>query len=171
MASTYIVNINAISPGSAKNMIDVFNPAASGKLVKVYRIWVENNMPGPAVTGVTTIFKIFRTTAASAGLTLVPVSFDSTNVALGTVSAGAGRTLTTTSLFRNCFISNDETGLTAATVDEWQQFTAITEMWNSGSRVSAIDPLVCREGQGIVLQCSTATTVGNFDCFLEFTVE
>lgn len=170
MASTYIVKSTAVAFASAKYMLDVFNPAASGKIVRVYRVWVENNQIGPAVTGVTAILKLFRTTAASSGITLTPVPLNSSNTALGTVSAGHGRTVTATSLFRNYFISNDEPTILTGSCDEWQQFTQITELWNSGSRNTAIEPIVCREGQGVAIQNSTATTVGNIDVFVEFTV-
>ena len=152
-------------------MIDVFNPAASGKIVKIYRIWVENNQVGPAVTGVTANLKLFRTTAASAGYTIVPVSYDSANVALGTITAGIGRTITASSLFRNYFISNDEPTILTGTNDECQQFKHITELWNSGTRNTAIDPIVCQAGQGVAIQNSVATTVGNIDLFIEFTVQ
>jgi hypothetical protein len=170
MASTYIVKSTATAFAGSKYMLDVFNPAASGKVVRVYRVWAENNQIGPAVTGVTAILKLYRTTAASSGITLTPVSYDSTNVALGTITAGVGRTITASSLFRNYFISNDEPTILTGTNDEWQQFKSICEIWNSGTRNTAIDPIVCQAGQGLALQNSTTTTVGNIDVFMEFTV-
>jgi hypothetical protein len=170
MASTYIVKATAVAFAGSKYMLDVFNPTGSGKIVRIYRIWVENNQVGPAVTGVTANLKIFRTTAASAGVTLTPVTLDSTNTALGTITAGTGRTITASSLFRNYFISNDEPVQLTGSNDEWQQFVHITELWNSGTRNTAIDPIVCREAQGIAIQNSIATTVGNIDLFTEFTV-
>lgn len=170
MASTYIARSSAVAFASGKYMLDVFNPAASGKILRVYRVWVENNQQGPAVTGVTAILKLHRITGASAGVTIVPISYDTTNVALGTVTAGSGRTIAASSLFRNYFISNDEPTINTGSTDEWQQFKTITELWNSCTNNTAIDPIVCREGQGVAVLNSTATTVGNIDVFIEFTV-
>jgi hypothetical protein len=170
MASTYIVKTQATAFAASKHMLTVFNPSGSGKIVRVYRVWCENNQIGPAVTGVTAILKLYRCTAASAGVTLTPVTYDSTNTALGTVTAGTGMTVTASSLFRNYFISNDEPTSLTGTNDEWQQFNSICEVWNSNSLDASIDPIVCREGQGVTLQNSTSTTVGNIDVFFEFTV-
>jgi hypothetical protein len=169
MASTYIAKSLTVPFASNQHMLTVFNPAASGKIVRVYRIWIENNIVS-AVTGVTPILKVFRCTAASAGVVIVPVSYDSTNVALGTVAAGSKMTVTTSSLFGNRAISNEEPIQMQGGVEEWTNFIHTTELYNVGSRNSAIDPIVCREGQGITVQNSTATTVGNIDVFIEFTV-
>jgi hypothetical protein len=170
MASTYIVKATAVPFASSKHMITLWNPASSGKILRVYRVWTENNQIA-AVTGVTTILKLFRITTHSSGVVLVPQSYDSTNTALGTVTAATGATATTSSLFRNYYLSNDELTAAAGTCDEWQQYSAINEIWNSGTRNTAIDPIVIRETQGISVQNSTATTVGNMDFFIEFTVE
>lgn len=169
MASTYIVKSTAVAFAASKYMLDVFNPAASGKIVRVYRVWIENNNIGGAITGVSPILKLYRTTAASGGVILLPVTADSSNVALGSITAGTGRTITASSLFRNYLIDNDEPTILTGTCNEWQQYSFISEIWNSGS-TTAVDPIVCREGQGIAIQNATTTTVGNIDCFIEFTV-
>ena len=169
MASTYVVKGTAVPFANLKYMLDIFNPTGSGKIVRVYRIWVENNQIA-AVTGVTPILKIHRSTASTGGVTLLPVSHDSSNTALGTITAGTGRTVTTSSLFRNIAIPSDEATPLTGSWDEWQQFKHISELWNSGSRVAAIDPIVCRENQGLSIQNSTNTTVGSVDLFIEFTV-
>ncbi len=169
MASTYLAKAFGVPFAASQHMLTVFNPASSGKILRVYRIWVENNQI-TAVTGVTPILKIFRCTASSGGYTLVPQSYDTTNTALGTVTCTSKGTVTTSSLFRNCPISTDEGVVNTGTMDEWMSFTPIYELWNGGTRNTALDQIVCREGQGITIQNSTSTTVGTIDCFIEFTV-
>lgn len=169
MASTYVVKSLTIPFAASQYMLTVFNPASSGKVVRVYRIWAENNQL-TAVTGINPILKIFRCTAASGGYTLTPNSYDSTNVALGTVVAGSKMTVTASSLFGNRNISTDEPVINTGGQEEWMNFIHITELFNVGTRNAAIDPIVCREGQGVTIQNSTSTTVGNIDLFIEFTV-
>lgn len=170
MASTYIVNSFAVPFATNQHLLTLFNPAASGKILRVYRIWVENNSI-TAVTGVNPLLKLYRCTAASSGVIRYPVTYRSGNTALGTVAAGSKQTVTVTSLFRNCIISNDEPVVNTSSCDEWQQFIAVSELWNGGTRNTNLDQIVCREGQGITIQNITATTVSWLDCFIEFTVE
>ena len=169
MASTYIVKSFSVPYASAQYMLTVFNPTGSGKIVRVYRAWVENN-GFTAVTGVSPILKLYRATAASGGVTVTPISYDSTNTALGTVACGSKQTVTASSLFGNRVVSNDEAVPNTGTVDEWMQFIPHMELLNVGTRNTNLDPIVCRENQGFTIQNSTATTVSGIDVFIEFTV-
>lgn len=169
MASTYIAKSIGVPFALNKDMLSLFNPVGSGKVIRVYRIWVENNH-SINVTGVNAVLKLHRITAASGGIIVTPKTYDSTNVSLGTIVAGHGRTVTTTSLFRNYNLSNDEVVALTGSCDEWQQFKHISELWNSSTRNTNIDPIVCREDEGISIYNSTNTTVSTIDCFIEFTV-
>jgi len=172
MASTYVASRLGAFLTTSKFILDVFNPAASGKIVKVYRIWAQNSQTA-AITGVPLQFTIFRTTAASAGTSIVPVTFDSTNTALGTVSAGTGRTVTAAAgdALRRVWWSSDEASVNGGTVDEWQNYTSYNYWWNSTFNDANVEPIVCQAGQGVAIQQITTSVVGSIDIFMEFTVQ
>lgn len=169
MASTYIVSAQQIPFSANRQVLSLFNPAASGKVVKVYRVWLENNQ-GTAVTGVATLINLTRITTASGGVARTPQAFDTTATALGTVSAGTNMTVTETDLLRKVIWSSDEPSLVGATVDELQTFQTFNSIWDSAFIDSNVEPIVCREGYGITIKNLTST-VGFVDCFIQFTVE
>lgn len=171
MASTYLLKNNFTALSQNLHILTLFNPSGSGKIVKIYRVWVQNNRQGLGITGVICNLNLYYCTAASSGKDLIPISYDSTNTALGTIIAGTGKTVTNGSLLRRITISSDETDLTGFTIDEFVNYKNISEIWNTGTRNSAIQPLVLRENLGLTLQNITSTTVSGFDAFFEFTVE
>lgn len=170
MASTYTISRLGAPLTTSKHILDVFNPAASGKIVKVYKIWICNAQTS-SITGVPLQFTIFRTTASSAGTTIVPVSYDSTNVTLGTVSAGTGRTITNGAAFRRVWWSSNEAVNNGGSVDEWQNYLTYNIWWNSAFNDANVEPIVCRAGEGVTIQQITTSVVGSVDAFMEFTVE
>lgn len=173
MASTYIVQATQVicnNSAAVKSLIAIFNTAASGKILRVYKVWVENNQT-TAVTGGNMVINLSRITAASGGITLTPVTFDTTNTVLGTVAAGTGMTVTTSDVFRRQYWSNDEPSLNNATVDEFQMFHTWSSLWDVGYGDANIEPIVCREGQGVSVQnTGTTFTTQYVDVFIEFTV-
>lgn len=169
MASTYVACAQQVPLSTNKNCIDIFNTAASGKIIKVYRVWMENSQT-TAVTGVISITELNRTTAASAGLPIVPVTFDSTNVALGTITAGSARTCTVGNLLRRWIWHTDEPAVIGGTFDELETLSHATVIWDSGFNDSTIQPITLREGFGLAVR-NVTSTVGAADFFIEFTVE
>jgi hypothetical protein len=169
MASTYTVIANNAYFGTNKSMIALFNTAGSGKILRVYRVWVENNQVTPG-TGIAVVLELRRITAASAGTTLVPVSYDSTATALGTVTAGTGMTVTVSDLFKRIPYSTDEPTINTGSIDEFQQFQQYSSLHYIGLNDSRIEPIVCREGEGVTIRNITTTTVMSADFFIEFTV-
>jgi hypothetical protein len=150
-------------------MLDVFNGAGSTRVVRVYRIYQFNNGV-TAVTGVLTAMRINRLTAASAGTTVTPVAHDTASSALNAnTTAGTGRTVTRTSVFRQFLWSNDEPAVSGATMDEWELLVPFAEVWNAGYGDTNIEPLVCRAGFGVEIQQSGTSAVGSNDFEIEFT--
>lgn len=174
MASTYIAQATQVicnNSAAAKSLLALFNPAASGKIAKVYKIWLENNQT-TAVTGGNMVLEIRRITANTQNVAITPSSMDTTATGLGTVRCGSADTVTTSDLFRRISWANDEPSLGGATMDEFQQFIAIATLWDAGYQDSNIEPIVCREGEGISIQnTGTTFTTQYVDIFIEFTIE
>lgn len=170
MASTYLAKGVGVPFAASQHMLTLWNPTGSGKLLKVYRVWVGNNSQAVAVTGVAITLALYRTTTHSGGIPVIPLPYDSTNTALGTVVASSKSTSTVGSLFRKILYSNDDPVVMSGTIDEWQQYLAMNMIWHSG-RLTAIDPIVIRENTGLTLQNTTSSTVSFLDTYFEFTVE
>lgn len=169
MAATWRATSQAVAFASAKSMLDIFNAAGSAAIIRAYRLYQLNN--GTAtVTGVLTTMRVNRTTAASAGTSVTPVAHDTANPALeAQTTAGTGRTITRTSVFRQYLWSNDEPAVSGNTLDEWELLIPFGEIWNAGYGDSNVEPLTCRAGFGVEIQQSGASAVGSNDFEIEFT--
>jgi hypothetical protein len=173
MAATWHASAQAVAYASAKYMIDIFNGAASTTLIKVYRIWIFNNGT-TAVTGVLAALQVKRTSAASAGTAITPVAHNLGSTALNVnTTAGTGRTVTSTSIFRQILWQNDEPTVTTLDMDALLTLVAFAEIWNSGYGDSNVEALACRasNAEGICLQQPGTNAVGTCDVEAEFTSE
>jgi hypothetical protein len=178
MAQTFLATANGI-PFTATNqsILCVFNGSGSGKILKVYRVWLENCQV-TALTGGNNILTLSRITAATASnWTIAPVSLDTTNTSLpAQVIAGAKFTVTTSDIFRRMMWSNDEPTIATGTIDEFQLFAPYTCMIDNSYTDANVIPIVCREGQGVSIQnvgfsATAPANAGLVDCFIEFTSE
>lgn len=171
MANTWRATSQAVAYASAKHMLDVFNSSSSARYVRVYRCYMFNNGTA-AVTGVLTNVQIRRTTAASAGTTVTPVAHNSANSALdANTTAGTGRTITATSIFRQILFQNDEPAVSTLDMDALLTLVPYAEIWNAGYGDTNVEPLVCRAGQneGVSIQQPGSNAVGTADLEMEFT--
>jgi hypothetical protein len=173
MANTWHVTGQAVAYASAKYMLDVFNAAASTTTIKIYRMWMYNNYVA-VVTGVLMALQIKRTSAATLGTTLVPISHNLGNTALNAnTTCGTGRTVTSSSIFRQILFQNEEPIVTTLTTQSLLTLVPFCEVWNSGYADSQIQPLTCRAGfaEGICIQQPGTNAVGTADVEAEFTSE
>ncbi len=176
MAGTWVTKFHNIPCNTSKWMLSIENPTSSGKIVKVYRVWLQNNQVG-ALTGAQLIFelrKLITLTTISAGTSVTPKSQNSGNVALGTVVSWTNRTYTTigtNALMRRLAWSTDETTVSTGTNDEWEMSFPHCIMWDSNYKDSNVEPIVLRENQALGLQQLTTATANFVDAFMEFTVE
>jgi len=169
MAATWRATSAAITYANAKDMLNVFNGAASAKIIKVYRCYFFNNGTG-AVTGVLTTLQVRRITAASVGTAVTPVKHDTNSAALdANTTCGTNQTVTGSDIFRRLVWSNDEPTVSAATQDEWELLVPFAEIWNAGYGDSNIEPITCRTTQGCEIFHSGSSAVGTADAELEFT--
>lgn len=173
MADTWHLSAQAVTYASAKNMLDLFNGAASAKLIKLYRMWIFNNGTA-SITGVLTALQIKRSSTGSGGTTITPVAHNLGNTALdANTTAGHGRTVTSSSIFRQVLYQNDEPTVTTLDMDALLTLVPFAEVWNSGYGDSNVQPLSCRAGnaEGITLFQPGANAVGTCDVEAEFTSE
>lgn len=175
MAATYALYATAISLAASKNMLAMFNTAASGQIIRVYRFWALNNFTA-SVTGINFRMSLGRFTGAYTGgsaLTYYKHDTNSGNVAAGIVAATAPTGITITDTFKRIWWSSDETVVTAAvTIDELETIPALMCIWDSGYMDSNIEPITLRETYGLTLQISAdgGTHVSSLDMFVECTV-
>lgn len=172
MADTHTIAALAVAFGNNKSMASLFNGASSGKVLRVYRVWMLNNQTG-AVTGVLTTFSLRRSTAQSAGTAITPVKHDTNAATLpAQVVAATGATVTsaTADTLRTVVWSNDEPAASTGTSDEFECLVPLNCIWDSDpSSSSNVEPIVLREGFGLDVRHTGSTVVGVADFFIEFT--
>lgn len=170
MAQTYTAGYAGITFAANKSMLSIFNGSGSGRVVRVYRIWVLNNQTA-AVTGVLTTFRIERTSAQSGGTAITPVKHDTTNETLPSqIVVATGATITAAGTLRTFVWSNDEPAVGTGTWDEFETMIPLCCVWDSGYGDSNVQPITLREGEGLSVTHTGSTTVGNVDIWMEFTV-
>lgn len=158
---------------AAKSMLRVFNASGSGVVLRVYRIWVQNNQT-VAVSGVLPEVRIVRlSTTGSGGVTVTPVAHDTSSTALpAQVTSASGDTTpgTIDATFRRALFSGDEPIVGGAATNNFETLVPLCVMWDGGYDDSNIEPIVLREGFGVSVYCpGIASAAGNADFIIEFT--
>jgi hypothetical protein len=169
--ATYRATAQAVAFASAKSMIAIYNADGTFVLLKAFRLWQFNNGTG-AVTGVLCTMKVNRiTTSLASGTTITAVLHDTNSTALGAhVTLQTNGTVgARTDLFRQWIWSNDEPAVSGASMDEWELLVPFATVFDSGYGDSNVEPITCRNGQGVEIQQSSASAVGTNDFEIEFT--
>lgn len=169
MAATVRAVGLAVTWGSAKSMIDMFNATGSARIMRMFRAYIFNNGT-TAVTAALSAVRVNRTTAASGGTTITPVAHDTNSAALdANTTFGTGRTITRTDNFRQILYLLEEPTTTGTTQANWEVLVPNAEIWNAGYGDTTIEPIVCRAVQGVEIQNSGAGAVSTADLELECT--
>lgn len=170
--ATYTIPFIGVAFASGKSMAAIINPAASGKIVKVWRVWILNNQT-TSVTGVLTWLELRRSTAQSSGSAVTAIKHDTNSAALAaTVATGATVSDAANGLLRQIFWSNDEPSVSGASMDEWQMVVPLNQVWDAGYGESAsVQPLTLREGEGFHVKHGGSSAVGIVDVYFEVTEE
>lgn len=170
MAASYTLTAQNIAFAANKCMACIFNGVGSGKVVRVYRIWVYNNQL-VTVTGVLTNLEIRKITAASGGTDLTFTKHDSNSAAVdANIVAGTNKTVTLGGLYRRVLWSTDEpTANTAISLDEFECFMPFTNIWSMGYADTNSEPITLREGEGVTVM-NTGGSIGQCDLFFETTI-
>lgn len=176
MAATYHAVVTASTWSTAiKVHLGIFNGAGSGKIVKIKRIWVLNAQTA-AATGILETFSIYRTTTQSSGgsTTITPVKCDtnSADVPAQITFRAADTANGTATLLRTFQFSGDEPAVGTFSWDEMEAMVPLNCVWDVGYGNSTMQPLTLREGQGVTIaQAAIASSAGNIDVNIEFTLE
>lgn len=172
MTATWRATSQTIAYASGKSMLDVSQLSTGSRVLRVYRMYHFNNRAS-SVTGVLTQMRIYRTTVGasiSGGATVTPVAHDTTSSALAAdTTAGTGRTLTNSTLFRQYQYSTDEATVGGSTIDEWELFVPFAEVWQAGYGDTNVEPLTLRAAQGVNLHHQGTTAASDCDMEIEFT--
>lgn len=172
MAKTYTVSAIGIAFASNKSLLGLYNAHAS-RILKVWRVWQLNNQT-TAITGVLSSCTLRRISALSGGTALTPVQHDSGNVSvdLTSITTNTNGTFTNTAdaQLRVWMWSTDEPSVSSATSDEMQCIVPLNCIWDSTGDAN-IEPITCRQNQGVHVLQPGANTVGISDLFAEFTIE
>lgn len=146
-------------------LIDLFNASGSGVVLRVCAIYV---MPAlAAVTGVGQTYEAIRTSAVgTGGTTITPASFDTTNTSLpaqvtARTKPSGGATTATTLLFLNG--SSEETSSYATSA------SILNHIPRCGRGES--QDIILREGEGLKIDQTTSSSVGNVNVLLLFIVD
>jgi hypothetical protein len=163
---TWVAYANAVAFANGKHHLTVMNDAASGRLVKVRKLFAVN-LQTAAITGIVQRFDIQRCTSSSAGTVVTPQAFDFTNAALPAgvhVRTGAtvgGGVL----LYPWVTTSEEETAVPAISKSLFQQSVNIIP---EGLEVQEHN---LREGHGLTVLQNINSTVGTFGWIVVFTAE
>ena len=170
MAATHTLSVVGATFANAKHMASLFNGAGSGRVLRIFRVWILNNQTA-GVTGVLTTLSLRKTTAQSGGTASTPVKHDSASSNLpAQVLAATGATVTNASVndLRKIMWSNDEPAVSSAVSDELECLVPLNCIWDSTGD-DRIEPITLREGEGCTLQHTGTSAVGLCDIFIEFT--
>lgn len=178
--ATYSLMVTGLANANDKNMIAISNATGSGKVIRVYRVWVINSGTG-AVTGGMTGFLMGRIAGVHSGGTAINYLPHSSCVTAGSatpftgISAASGATTITASIgteFRRVFKASDEIAATSGTMDEIQNILPWALVWDTGYADANVEPFVIRENQGFLLRTdsSPANAVGTFSVFVELDI-
>lgn len=177
MAATYIATATAVTWSTAiKVLFSMFNGVGSGKIIKIRRIWVLNAQTA-AVTGILETYTISRITTDSSGgtpATITPVKYDTASAAVPAqiVCRSGNTTNGTATTLRTLSFSGDEPAVGSFTWDEFECLIPLNCVWEVGYGNTSMQPLTLREGQGLSIhQAAIASSVGNIDINVEFTLE
>lgn len=181
MANVYTIAAPGVAFNAGKCMIGLFNGTGSGKIIRLYRVFMLNNQT-TAVTGLNVLMRVDRFSTGSGGVELLVVKHDSQSSSLPSqVVCSTNMSFTTDVTFRRLYWSSDEPlASDAANIDEFQTVPNVGKIVNFdwSYRDTTLEPYVLREGYGIGVVCensySTATvaaSVGSADFFFEFTAE
>ena len=173
MADTWTAMAAGAAPAQNKYMLGLFNGAGSGRIFRVYRVYIIG-VQSAAITGVNLTFQLRLTTATTigTGTTITPVAHDTNNTALPAqlLVSTATQTVTDSSIFRVWQWSSDEAAIDTASQDEVQLLMPYCLYWEAGAYDSVnIQPIVLREGQGLTIKQTVNSTVGAADYVFEFT--
>lgn len=178
MAETYLMR-TTITNAINKTMWVLYNGSGSGKIIRVYRVFMYPNSAS-ALTGGMGIYIMDRFTGTPGGGAAVTlIKHNTANAAVpAQVSALDGDTtitgtLTSAGIIRAVCRSNDDLDETAITLEEFQQLSSFGALvYDGGYGDTNVEPIVLRETEGLRMYSLNAGTwvATTFDLCIEMTI-
>lgn len=166
LEGTYILNTGEITVGANKLMFDLFNASPSNKNILVFGLFAVAK-GDVAVTGVVSArFDVYRTNAVGTGGTSVTYGSTAKNIINIAPMDTQNPTLPTQ-------INARQAPTGGCTIEDWLfQHYSFTEETNAGiyqqqntnilNSLGDVEPLVLRQGQGLMVQQDTVASVNSF---------
>lgn len=164
---SFISNASTVAIGNNKSMISILN--TSTKIVRLERIYLVNNQT-TAITGVISNFQFHRITSHSAGTLITAEAFDTNDSLDSGVTIRTGATVSGEgAILKRVVYSSDEWGVGASDNESLHNIQQqIMPIFQSGL---FFKPYILRQNQGFHIKHTVNSTIGNFDFFIEFTVD
>lgn len=160
--NTYMALADNVAWAANKQHITVLNPANSGKIVRLRKLFGVN-LQLAAVTGVATRFDLKRCTGVSGGTAIVEEKADTLLPASGITVSTNGTVTGEGAIVFPITICGDEVGATQSFIN-YQSINWLPE----GAEIQEIS---LRPGEGLTLKQITSTAVGVNAWLLIFTTQ
>jgi hypothetical protein len=168
--ATFVAVAQAIAIGNNKSMISLLNGSGSGVVIKLREAWIVNAQT-TAVTGIMAQFRLLRMTGHSAGTSITPQPYDTSDSLNGSVTARTGSTVAgeASENLKRWYWSSDEYGVGAQDVEsEDHNMQNLNPHYIAAGKTK---PITIRAGEGLTVKQVTNSSVGTFDLYLVFTQE
>lgn len=155
--------------GNNKSMLSIVNASGSAVIVKIREIKIINTQV-TSVTGVISIFDIKRITGHSAGTTVTPCAYDTSDSLSGSITVRTGSTVAgeTVTLKRYKW-SSDEWGSGPSDVEsDDHSLQSLIPIYRV---MPYCKPITLRAEEGISIKHTTNSTAGSFTIEVVFTEE
>jgi len=159
--ATYIAEA-ALAGANSKDMISIFNPSGSGKIVRVFEVWAAV----PSSSGATVIipFEMRLATAITTGSTVTAAKYDQDDPGAQAVVRSAPTGITDHATTPKMYTWVEQINTAQGSTD------AHSHTVHDGSLVDRTKPIILREGQGLYLR-QIATNTSTFRMGVYWTEE
>lgn len=167
---TFLAYAGDVQIGNNKSMISLVNASGSTVKVKIREIKIISAQT-TAVTGLISTMTLLRCTNHSAGTSLTPQAYDTTDTLSGSVTARTGATISgeLAPVIRKWNWSTDEYGVGAQDIESMDH--ALAELLPGWGYPFGTKPFTLNANEGLTLKQIVNSTVGTFNISIIFTVE
>lgn len=166
---TFVARASDVKIGNAKSMLSLVNASGSAVKIRIREIWIKN-VQTSSLTGVVAEFQLNKIVNHSAGSTVTPTSFDSSDSLNGSVTARTGGTVTSEgATYSRWLWSSDEWG-PGPQDNETNEHTAHNTIPHYRDQ-GRWKPITLNANEGVHIKQLTNSTNGTFDIEIVFTEE
>jgi hypothetical protein len=168
--ATFVVMARETTLGNNKSMMSIVNTSGSAVKIKLRELFIINTQT-TAVTGIIADFEIRRCVSHSAGTSLTPQAYDTSDTLDSSVTVRTGATIGTesASILKHFEWSSDEWGVGALDTEGSDHAKQVST--NILTQAKDCKPLTLRANEGITIKHIINSTAGSFDIICVFTQE